>query len=331
MDVSPDAPSVDIKTRIIKNYDGGDITLDCGTVLSPKVFESLQNYIGDDLIVTDGMTLLGGDDKAGIAEILTMAEELLTHPELKHGTIKIGFTPDEEIGRGADLFDVKRFGADYAYTVDGGPFGEIVYENFNAAAATVTVAGVGIHPGSAKNKMRNASLLAMEFNSLLPPFERPEHTEKYEGFIHLTGIEGRVENAKLSYIIRDHNREKLESKKNALQSAADYLNGKYGAGTFTLNITDSYQNMAVVIKDNYHLVETASRVIEQLGGKVRIEPMRGGTDGAMLSFKGLPCPNLGTGGHNAHGRAEYVSAQAMDKCVAALVKVCEIYANNLRS
>jgi tripeptide aminopeptidase len=328
MDVSDAAPSVDIKARVVEKYDGGDILLNKkeGIVMSPEAYESLAGYNGDDLIVTDGTTLLGGDDKSGVAEILTMAEHLLTHPEIKHGTIKIGFTPDEEIGRGADLFDVERFGADFAYTVDGGAFGEVIYENFNAAAADVTVTGVSIHPGTAKDTMLNASLLAMEFQSLLPPAQRPEHTDGYEGFFHLTGMEGHVEQAKLSYILRDHDSGKLEQKKKILEQATDYLNAKYGAGTIALKITDSYQNMAEIIKDHWQLVETACQAIEALGEKPIIEPIRGGTDGASLSYMGLPCPNLGTGGHNCHGRMEYVCVQAMDRCVALLVKISEIYA-----
>ena len=328
MDVSKDAPSVDIKARIVKNYDGGDIVLNEAEsiVMGPDLFESLKKHVGEDLIVTDGTTLLGGDDKSGIAEILTMAEYLLTHPEIPHGTIKIGFTPDQEIGRGADLFDVKAFGADFAYTVDGGPFDEVVYETFNAASAEVLITGFGIHPGSAKDKMRNAAQIAMEFHGLLPAAQRPEHTEVYDGFYHLTDMKGHVESASLGYIIRDHDREKLQQKIDAMERSAAYLNSKYPAGTVQLTIKHSYLNMAEEIKKHWHLIENAYKAVEMQGGTPYTTPIRGGTDGSRLSFMGLPCPNLGTGGYNAHGRMEYVSVQAMDKCTQNLINLVAIYA-----
>jgi tripeptide aminopeptidase len=277
-------------------------------------------------LVTDGTTLLGADDKAGLAEILTMAETLQNHPEIKHGTIKIGFTPDEEIGRGADLFDVKRFGADFAYTVDGAAFGEVEYETFNAAAAKVTINGVNIHPGSAKDKMKNALLIAMEFNAMLPETERPEKTENYEGFYHLDHFDGIVDNANMRYLLRDHDLNKLEEKKKVMQEAAAKVNAKYGEGTAELEIKDSYYNMSEQIKPHWHLIDTAYEAIRELGGTPISCPVRGGTDGSRLSFMGLPCPNLGTGSHNHHGKSEYACIQAMDQCVEMLVKIAEKYA-----
>lgn len=327
MDVVRDVPFQNIKARVVENYDGGDILLNKeeNIVLSPAEYETLQSYVGKDLVVTDGTTLLGADNRAGIAEILTMAEILLTKPEIKHGTIKIGFTPDEEIGRGADRFDVKRFGADFAYTVDGGAFGEVVYETFNAATAKITIKGENIHPGTAKNKMKNASLVAMEFNSLLPVPERPEHTEGYEGFYHLIELKGSVEKASLTYIVRDHDRVKFEAKKEHLTKVTSWLNDIYGEGTVTLELVDSYANMHEQIKPHWHLIETAFEAVEEVGGVPHSVPIRGGTDGARLSFMGLPCPNLGTGSHNHHSKMEYACVQAMDDCVAALVKIAEKY------
>lgn len=330
MDVVRDVPFTNVKTNIIKNYDGSDIVLnkDKNIILSPKEFESLEQYIGSDLVVTDGTTLLGADDKAGIAEILTMAEQLISHPEIKHGKIKIGFTPDEEIGRGADLFDVKAFGADFAYTVDGAAFGEVEYETFNAASAQITINGVNIHPGSAKNKMKNAMQIAMELNALLPENEKPEHTEQYEGFYHLEHMEGTVELALLHYILRDHDKTKIEEKKSVIETAAAKLNSKYGENTVIAEIRDSYYNMAEQIKPHWHLIETAYEAIKELGGKPCSSPVRGGTDGSRLSFMGLPCPNLGTGSHNHHGKSEYACVQAMDQCVELLVKISEKYGDN---
>lgn len=327
MDVVRDVPFTNIKTNIIKNYDGSDILLNAkeNIILSPKDYESLSLYIGSDLLVTDGTTLLGADDKAGIAEILTMAEELNKHPEIKHGKIRIGFTPDEEIGRGADLFDVKAFGADYAYTVDGAAFGEIEYETFNAASANITINGINIHPGSAKGKMKNALQIAMEFNAMLPEKERPEFTEQYEGFYHLVQMEGNVDKASLEYILRDHDKGKLDEKKEKVADAALKLNYKYGENTVQAEVRDSYYNMAEQIKPHWHLIETANEAIRELGGVPVSSPVRGGTDGSRLSFMGLPCPNLGTGSHNHHGKTEYACIQAMDQCVQVLIKIAEKY------
>ena len=286
----------------------------------------MKNYIGKDLLVTDGTTLLGADDKAGIAEILTMAETLYLHPEIKHGTIKIGFTPDEEIGKGADLFDVKRFGADFAYTVDGAAFNEVEFETFNAASADVFLQGFSIHTGDAKDKLVNASLLAMEFHALLPKKERPEYTEAYEGFYHLDRLEGIVDTAKMHYILRDHDLNKLNERKGVINAAAAKLNEKYGQGTVRVEIKDTYYNMAEKIKPHWHLIESAYEAIREMGGTPISRPVRGGTDGSRLSFMGLPCPNLGTGSHNHHGKTEFACIQAMDQCVELLVKLAEKYA-----
>ena len=327
MDVVRDVPYKQIKPRVITNYDGGDIVLDRkeNVTLSPQEYNSLQSYVGQDLVVTDGTTLLGADNKAGIAEILTMAEELLTNPEIKHGTIKIGFTPDEEIGRGADRFDVARFGADFAYTVDGGAFGEVEYETFNAATAKVNIKGYNIHPGAAKDKMRNALLLAMEFNAMLPVNARPQYTENYEGFYHLANLTGVVENAQLVYIIRDHDDANFAEKKLEIQKVADLLNQRYGLEVVTVELIDSYRNMTEQIKPHWHLVETAYAAVKDVGGTPHSKPIRGGTDGSRLSFMGLPCPNLGTGSHNHHSKMEFACVQAMDACVAVLVKIAEKY------
>ena len=327
MVVVRDVPFTNIKTKIVKNYDGKDIVLnqEKNIILSSKDYDSLNNYIGCDLVVTDGTTLLGADDKAGIAEILTMAEKLYQHPEIKHGTIKIGFTPDEEIGRGADLFDVKNFGAEFAYTVDGAAFGEVEYETFNAAAANIIINGVNIHPGSAKGKMKNALQIAMEFNNLLPQQERPEYTEDYEGFYHLDHINGNVEKAEMNYLLRDHDRTKLEDKKANILEIASKLNLKYGEDTVQTEVRDSYYNMSVQIKPHWHLIDNAYACIKELGRNPASLPVRGGTDGSRLSFMGLPCPNLGTGSHNHHGKKEYACVQAMDQCVELLVKIAETY------
>lgn len=331
LDVVRDVPFTDIKTKLIKNYDGTDLLIneDKNIHLNPDEYPSLLNYIGCNLVVTDGTTLLGADDKAGIAEILSMAEELYLHPEIKHGTIKIGFTPDEEIGRGADLFDVERFGADFAYTVDGAAFGEVEYETFNAASAKVIIDGVNIHPGSAKDKMVNAMLVAMEFNALLPEEERPEHTEDYEGFYHLNQMEGIVDQAKLDYLLRDHDKDKLELRKKVILEAAAKLNEKYNEGTVKVDIRDSYYNMAEQIKPHWHLIDTAFEAIKELGSNPFSAPVRGGTDGSRLSFMGLPCPNLGTGSHNHHGKLEYACVEAMDQCVKMLIKIAEKYAKKV--
>ncbi|QNK40371.1 peptidase T [Caproicibacter fermentans] len=320
MDTSEAAPGAGIKPRIVKNYGGGDIVLnqEKSIVMRAKDYRSLSDYVGDDLIVTDGTTLLGADDKAGVAEILTAVEELNKH-HTPHGKIAVAFTPDEEIGRGADRFDVKGFGADFAYTVDGGTLGELEYENFNAAGAVVTVHGVSVHPGDAKNRMRSAAQFAMEFHSMLPAAETPEHTEGYEGFYHLTRISGGAEEAELRYIIRDHDRNQFESRKETVRRIADYLNDKYGAGTFELSLSDSYYNMKQEIEKHPEIIERAERAMKEAGVTPRAVPIRGGTDGARLSFMGLPCPNLPTGGQNFHGRFEFIPIQAMDKIVEILV------------
>ena len=327
MDTSDAASGINIHPRIIKNYDGQDILLneEANIVMSTKEFSCMAQYEGQDLIVTDGLTLLGGDDKAGVAEILTAAEYLLSHPEIPHGKIRIGFTPDEEIGAGADFFDVKKFGADFAYTIDGGQCGELEYENFNAASAYVDFAGISIHPGSAKNHMINASLLAMEFQSMMPEAQKPEHTEGYEGFIHLESVKGEVEHASSLYIIRDHDMELFEQKKQFMIRAAAYMNAKYGEGTVSLRIEDSYFNMKEQIIPHQHLIDNVLKVYEKVGVTPVVLPIRGGTDGAKLSFMGLPCPNLGTGGHNCHGRFEFVCIQSMEKCVEVIVELAKLY------
>ena len=327
MDVVDVVPWENICPRVVEGYDGDDIPLnkEKNIILSPQDYPELLQYAGKDLVVTDGTTLLGADDKAGIADILTMAEYLRDHPELKHGTIKIGFTPDEEIGRGADRFDVAYFGADYAYTVDGGAFGEVEYETFNAATAFITITGRSIHPGAAKNKMINAARIAAEFDRLLPEAMRPEHTEGREGFFHLSGISGSEEHAEMVYILRDHDAGKLEEQKRIVRSAVAWLNEKYPAGTVSIKITDSYRNMAEQVLPHRHLIDIAHEEVKALGGTPVSIPVRGGTDGSRLSFMGLPCPNLGTGGHNCHGRFEYACIQEMDLTVQLLTRLAERY------
>ena len=321
MDTSPDAPGDNIKPRIVE-YTGGDIVLNEAEniVMRAENFESLGNCLGKHLIVTDGTTLLGADDKAGIAEILT-AVEILLASGAPHGTVKIGFTPDEEVGRGADLFDVEKFAADYAYTVDGGTVGELEYENFNAAGARVEFKGLNIHPGSAKDKMVNSQYIAMEFQSLLPVHQKPESTEGYEGFIHLTDMEGCVEHSTLRYIIRDHDMTLFQEKKKLMETAANFLNEKYGWGTVQLHLRDSYFNMKEKIVPNMFIVERALQAMEEVGMKPLVVPIRGGTDGARLSFMGLPCPNLCTGGQNYHGRFEYIAIEDMELCTRLLVQI----------
>lgn len=328
MDTAPDFSGANIKPQIIKSYDGGDILLNqaTGMIMSPKVFPELLHYRGDDLITTDGTTLLGADDKAGVAEIMTMAEYLLSHPEIEHGRICIGFTPDEEVGRGTDFFDVGRFGAEVAYTIDGGELGEIEYENFNAASAKVTIQGLNIHPGSAKTMMRNALLIGMELQSLLPAEQNPMFTEGYEGFFHLNSMSGDVEGAVLSYIIRDHDKAKFEAKKHLMQEAAGYLNCKYGAGTVSISMTDSYYNMKEKVEPHKYLITLAKEAMTELGIEPKIVPIRGGTDGARLSYMGLPCPNLCAGGHNFHGKFEYVSIQSMEKISRLLITIASNFA-----
>ena len=319
MDTSPDASGAGVKPHIVKNYDGGDIVLNEKEhiVMSPARYPTLRDYVGQDLIVTDGTTLLGADDKAGIAEIMTLVEEI-QRDKLPHGKLCFGFTPDEEIGRGADLFDVSGFGAQYAYTVDGGKLGELEYENFNAASATVTVHGLNIHPGDAKNKMKNALLIGIQFQNMLPAAEIPACTEGYEGFQHLNRMSGDEEKTVLHYIIRDHDRQKFEAKKERFLRIAAFLNAEYGEGTVEVELTDSYYNMKEKIEPYYFLIENAKQAMRKAGVEPHIQPIRGGTDGARLSYMGLPCPNLSTGGHNAHGRFEYIPVQSMDAMVHVL-------------
>lgn len=328
LDTVEDASGENIKASIVKNYDGKDIVLnkEKNIIFSTEKFPSLNKYIGNDLIVTDGTTLLGADDKAGIAEIMTMAETIMNNPNIEHGEIKIAFTPDEEIGSGIEYFDVEKFNADFAYTVDGGELGEIEYENFNAASCKITVNGVNVHPGYSKNKMKNAILLAMEFNSMLPPEQKPQYTEKYEGFYHLGYIEGTEEKTKLEYIIRDHDFEKFNQKKEFVKDIINFLNKKYGNNTFVLELKDTYFNMKEKILPNMHLIDNAKKAFNECGVQEKIVPIRGGTDGARLSFRGLPCPNLSTGGENAHSRFEYVPVQSLEKMTEVLLKIINIYA-----
>ena len=312
MDVVDCVPSAPVKPAIIEDYDGRPVALENGSVLDPAIFPQVAGAKGKRLIVTDGNTSLGADDKAGVAEIMTACERLLADPALRHGRVCIGFTPDEEIGRGADLFDVKGFGADFAYTVDGGAVGSINYENFNAASGLVTVHGRSVHPGSAKNIMRNASLIAMEFAAMLPPEQRPEHTEGYEGFFHLNDMKGQEELATLSYIIRDHDKARFEARKAQFLAVAAYLNGKYGAGTVEVAVRDSYYNMRELVMEHADIIERANAAYRAIGVEPWAKPIRGGTDGARLTFMGLPCPNIATGGMNCHGRFECVAIEDMD-------------------
>ena len=322
MDTSPAVCGEGIRPRIV-HYNGGDIRLNESTVLSPKEYPALNDRVGDMLVVTDGTTLLGADDKAGIAEIFSACEYLAEHPEISHGAISVCITPDEEIGRGADRFDLEKFGADWAYTIDGGELGEIEYECFNAASADVTVHGLNIHPGDAKNKMKNAALLVTEFASLLPPAETPAHTEGYEGFFHLCSVSGDETEAKLKYIVRDHDREKFENRKRLLRDTAAYLNGVYGAGTFEVSLRDSYYNMKEKILPHMFIVENAREAMRRCGVTPRDKAIRGGTDGARLSYEGLPCPNLSTGGANYHSVHEYVSVSAMETMVRVIVELMQ--------
>lgn len=322
MDTSPDMPGNDIKARIVE-YNGGDIVLneEKNIVMTVSDFPYLEDYIGKHLIVTDGTTLLGADDKAGVAEIFSAIEYLIAHPEIKHGAVPVCITPDEEIGEGADGFDVEGFGADFAYTVDGGALGELEYENFNAASAKLTFNGINIHPGSAKDKMKNAVLIAAEYIGMLPAEEIPAKTEGYEGFYHLNNFGGDVEKSYLFYIIRDHDREKFEEKKRIVKAAADTLNEKYGAGTVEAEIVDSYYNMREKIEPHMYIIDRAAKAFKACDVEPITTPIRGGTDGARLSFMGLPCPNLSTGGHNFHGRFEFVPTESMDKMVEVLVEL----------
>lgn len=327
-DTSPDASGKDIKPQIITGYDGGDIPLKGVDGLSIKVadFPELAGYKGQTLITTDGTTLLGADDKAGIAEIMSMAEYVTEHPEFKHGEIKIGFTPDEEIGRGVVRFDVAKFGAEYAYTMDGGRIGELEYENFNAAAATVRIQGRNIHPGYAKGKMLNAILIGMELNSLLPAEQRPEYTDGYEGFFHITGFNGTVENAEFSYIIRDHDMDLYEKRKETLRKCVDFINSKYGDNVATVEIKHQYYNMKKEVEPHYHIIEKAVKAMEMEGITPIISPIRGGTDGANLSFMGLPCPNIFAGGHNFHGKLEFIPVESMEKATKVILNIISLFA-----
>ncbi|MDS0524442.1 peptidase T [Clostridium sp. SHJSY1] len=328
MDTAPSASGEGVNPQIIENYNGEDVILKGNnTILSVQKFPGLKDLKGRTLITTDGTTLLGADDKAGISEILTACERILTE-NIPHGKICIGFTPDEEVGRGADHFDVKGFGADYAYTIDGGVEGEISYENFNAGVADVTIKGVLVHPGSAKNTMINALNVACEFNSLLPSTERPEHTEEFEGFYYLEKLNGDTAGANMHYLLRDHNSEKFAEKKDTMKHVEKILNEKYGEGTVEVELRDQYKNMLEHIKPCFHLIENATEAMKSLGVTPVIEPIRGGTDGATLSYNGLPCPNLGTGGHAFHGESEHITIEAMDICTNIIVEILKRYANS---
>ncbi len=326
VDTSPDASGKDIKPQIIENYQGGDILLNAekDIVLRVSEFPEMQQYIGKTMITTDGTTLLGADDKGGVAAIMCAAEYIMEHPEFKHGEIKIGFTPDEEIGRGVAKFDVKKFGARYAYTIDGGEIGELEYENFNAAAAKIHIQGSNIHPGYGKDKMVNSMLIAMELNSMLPVEQRPAYTSGYEGFFHLTEINGTVEETTMSYIIRDHDRAKFEAKKELMTSIAEYLNKKYG-DVVKLELKHQYYNMRQEVEPHYFIVEKAIKAIEMAGIKPKVQPIRGGTDGANLSFMGLPCPNIFAGGHNFHGKYEYVPLESMEKASEVILNIVKLF------
>lgn len=326
MDTSPDFSGENVKHRIVERYDGKAIELSPGIVMTPEMFPELTDYTGQDLIVTDGTTLLGADDKAGIAEIITACEYLLAHPEIPRCTARIGFTPDEEIGEGADHFDVKGFAADFAYTLDGGQIGELEFENFNAASATIRIQGINIHPGTSKNKMKSAILIGNEIIGMLPPAETPAHTEVYEGFFHVTEFIATVENATLKMIIRDHDRTIFENRKVMVDRIVQYVNGKYGEGTLKLELRDTYFNMREKVLPVLHIVENAKAVMESLGIKPIVKAIRGGTDGARLSFMGLPTPNIFTGGHNFHGKYEYIPVQSMKKAVETVVGILNIYA-----
>ena len=328
VDTAPDASGADVKPQIIENYDGGAIDLKGvpGLQLKPEEFPEMLHFVGQTLITTDGTTLLGADDKAGVAEIMTAVQYLVEHPEVKHGKICIGFTPDEEIGRGVVKFDVPRFGADYAYTMDGGEIGELEFENFNAASAKLHIQGRNVHPGNAKGKMKNAILIGQELNSLLPKDQRPEYTEGYEGFFHLISFKGSVEEADFAYIIRDHDRSKFEAKKVLIQQVTDSINAKYGDGTATLVLKDQYYNMREQVEPHYFIIEKAIKAMEMAGIKPKIQPIRGGTDGANLSFKGLPCPNIFAGGLNFHGKMEYVPLQSMEKATEVILNLVKLFA-----
>lgn len=328
VDTSPDASGKDIKPQIIRDYDGEEIALKGvkGLYLKPEEFPELLSYKGQTLITTDGTTLLGADDKAGVAEIMTAVQYIVEHPEFKHGKICIGFTPDEEIGRGVVKFDVKKFGAEYAYTMDGGEVGEIEFENFNAASAKIHIQGRNVHPGYAKNKMKNAILIAAELNGLLPVEQKPEYTEGYEGFFHIVSFNASVEQADIVYIIRDHDRSKFEEKKDLIEDCCDFINRKYGKGTVSLKITDQYKNMREKVEPHYHIVEKAIKAMEMEGIKPKVQPIRGGTDGANLSFMGLPCPNIFAGGLNFHGKMEFVPLESMQAASKVILNIIRLFA-----
>ena len=329
VDTAPDASGADIKPQIIEKYDGGEIPLKGvpGLALKPAEFPEMLHYLGQTLITTDGTTLLGADDKAGVAEIMDAVQYVVEHPEFKHGKICIGFTPDEEIGRGVVKFDVPRFGADYAYTMDGGEVGELEFENFNAASAKIHIQGCNVHPGYAKGKMRNAIHIGQELNAMLPVLSRPEYTEGYEGFFHLISFKGSVEEADFAYIIRDHDRAKFEARKEMMQKVTDFINSKYGPGTATAVIKDQYYNMREQVQPHYHIIDKAVKAMEMAGVKPKIQPIRGGTDGANLSFKGLPCPNIFAGGLNFHGKMEFVPLESMEKASAVILNIISLFAD----
>lgn len=326
MDTSPDMTGKNVKPRIVKNYDGNDILLNDEKVivLETNRYPEILNYIGQDIIVTDGTTLLGADDKAGLAAIVSAMEYLIAHPEIKHGKIRIGFTPDEEIGQGADHFDVPKFGAEWAYTIDGGEIGELEYENFNAAGAKITFNGLNVHPGYAKHKMKNSMRIANQFMTMLPRHETPEHTEGYEGFYHLVGMEGTVEKSTLSYIVRDHDRDRFERRKKEVQHIVNKINAEFGENTAELEMKDQYYNMREKVEPVMHIVDLAFQAMEQAGVKPKVKPIRGGTDGSRLSYEGLPCPNIFAGGHNFHGRFEFVPVQSMEKAMQVVINIAQI-------
>jgi len=328
MDTSPDMSGRHVKTRLVTNYDGNDIVLneEKGIIFETSKYPEILQYKGQDILVTDGTTLLGADDKAGIAEIVTAMEYLIAHPEIKHGKIRIGFTPDEEIGQGADHFDVPKFNAEWAYTMDGGEIGELEYENFNAAGAKVTFNGLNVHPGYAYHKMRNSMRIAQEFVGMLPRWETPEHTQDYEGFYHLTNMEGNVEKSTLSYIIRDHDRDRFERRKKEIIHLVNKINAEFGEGTATIDIKDQYYNMREMVEPVMHVVDLAFEAMEAVGVKPNVKPIRGGTDGSRLSYMSLPCPNIFAGGHNFHGRFEYLPVQSMEKAMMVVVKIVELLA-----
>lgn len=325
-DTSPDCSGKNVNPRIIRNYDGGDIVLSEGIISSPAKFPELLQHKGEDIIVTDGYTLLGADDKAGIAEIVQAMCWLRDHDEIEHGDIRVGFNPDEEIGMGAHHFDVEKFGCEWAYTMDGGDLGNLEYENFNAASAKIHIKGISVHPGYAKDKMVNANRLAAEFATMLPEDETPETTEAYEGFYHLLGIQANIENAALHYIIRDHDRERFEERKDFIEDCVRRMNDKYGNGTVTAELKDQYYNMKEKIDPNMHVIDIVLKAMQDCGVPPKVEPIRGGTDGAQLSFKGLPCPNIFAGGVNFHGPYEFVSIQVMEKAMQVIVRICELTA-----